>query len=226
VHVFEDLKQAPTLTLITLCVQDSFSFEVHIIDKRVTALWRARQSLELLLNVRTLSRRGFRQHFRQRILQPGNQEFSLKIHGTGEKLAQLSHFRCVLGMKKFRSRIPGTWAVADSQEQSWQFGSTLRNKADEFWKTFFERSTLAPWVPDKVADAKRREIFAFIPRGQPGNSSIAFVLPDFFSDLEGLAVRERDRAKCLGQRGNAREHGKRSKKMSSAVPATMLFLFS
>ena len=67
-HIFEDLKQAPTLTLITLCVQDSFSFEVHIIDKRVTAPWRARHSLELLLNVRTIRRRGFRQHFRECIL--------------------------------------------------------------------------------------------------------------------------------------------------------------
>src|SRR4029453_3930868 len=68
VHIFEDLKQAPTLPLITLRVQDSFPFEVNIIDKRVAALWRARQSLELLLNVRALSRSGFCQHFRQRIL--------------------------------------------------------------------------------------------------------------------------------------------------------------
>jgi hypothetical protein len=68
VHIFEDLKQAPTLTLIALSVQDSFSFEVNIIDKRVAALRRTRQSLELLLNVRAIRRRGFRQHFRQRIL--------------------------------------------------------------------------------------------------------------------------------------------------------------
>jgi len=223
VRIFEDLKQAPTLTVITLCVQDSFSFEVHIIDKRVTALRRARQSLELLLNVHTIRRRGFRQHFRQRILQPGNEEFRLKIHGIGEKLAQLSHFRCALSVKKFRSRIPGTWAFADSQEQSWQFGPTLRNKADEFGKTFFERSTLALWVPDKVANAQRREIFAFIPRGQPGNRSIAFVLPDFFSDPKGLAVCERDRGNCLRQGGDACERGKRSEKMSSTVLATMLF---
>ena len=100
-HIFEDLKQAPTLPLITLCVQDSFSFEVHIIDKRVTALWRARQSLELLLNVHTIRRCGFRQHFRQRILQPGNEEFHLKIYCIGEKPAQLLHFRCVLSVKKF-----------------------------------------------------------------------------------------------------------------------------
>ena len=100
-HIFEDLKQAPTLTLITLCMQDSFSFEVHIIDKRVTALRRPRQSLELLLNVRTIRRRGFGQHFWQRILQPGNEEFRLKIYGIDEKPAQLLHFRCVLSVKKF-----------------------------------------------------------------------------------------------------------------------------
>lgn len=153
-HIFEDLKQAPTLPLITLCVQDSFSFEVHIIDKRVTALWRARQSLELLLNVRTIRRRGFPQHFRRRVLQSGNEKFRLKIHGIGEKLAQLFHFRCVLSVKKLGSRIPGAWAFAGSQEQSWQFGATLRNKANEFGKTFFERPTLALWVPDKVANAQ------------------------------------------------------------------------
>jgi len=219
VHIFEDLKQAPTLPLITLCVQDSFSFEVHIIDKRVTALWRARQSLELLLNVRTIRRRGFRQDFRRRILQSGNEEFRLEIHCVGEKLAQLFHFRCVLSVKKLGSRIPGTWAVADSQEQSWQFGSMLRNKADEFGKTFFERTTLALWVPDKVANTQRREIFAFIPRGQAGNSSIAFVLPDFFSYRKGLAVCKRDRGKRLGQSDHTFERDKGSEKMSS----TMLF---
>ena len=221
-HIFEDLKQAPTLTLITLCVQDSFSFKVHIIDKRVAALWRARQSLELLLNVRTIRRRGFRQHFRWRILQPGNEEFSLKIHGIGEKLAQLFHFRCAFSVKKLGPRIPGTWPLGDSQEQSWKFGSTLRNKADEFGKTFFERSTLALWVPDKVANAQGRKIFAFIPRGQPGNSSIAFVSPDFFSDREGLAVCERERGKCLRQGGDARERDKEREKTSPAILA-MLF---
>jgi len=163
VHIFEDLKQAPTLTLITLCVQDSFSFEVHIIDERVTAMGRARQSLELLLNVRTVGRRCFGQHFRQRILQPGNEEFRLKIHGIDEKLTQLFHFRCVLSLKKFRTRIPRTWVFTGPQEQSWQFCSAFGNKADQFGKTFFERPALCLWVPDKVANAERREFFAFIP---------------------------------------------------------------
>lgn len=124
-HIFEDLKQAPTLTLVTLCVQDSFSFEIHIIDERVAALRRALQSLELLLNVRTIGRRSFLEHFRQRILQPVNEEFRLKIYRTSEKLAQLFHFTRVLSVNKFRSRIPGTWELPDPQEQSWQFGSAL-----------------------------------------------------------------------------------------------------
>jgi hypothetical protein len=68
-----------------------------------------------------------------------------------------------LSAKKFRSRIPGTWTIAGAEEQSGQFGSAFGNKANEFGKTFFEWSTLALWVPDKVANAKRREIFAFIP---------------------------------------------------------------
>ncbi len=53
----------------------------------------------------------------------------------------------------------------------------------------------------------------------PATSSVAFVLPDFFSDREGLAVCERDRGKCLRQSGDASERGKESEKMSS----TMLF---
>ena len=223
-HIFEDLKQAPTLTLITLCVQDSFSFEVHIIDERVAALRRARQSLELLLNVRTISRRSFVQHFRQRILQPVNEEFRLKIHGIREKLAQVFHFRCLLSPKKFRSRIPGTsWLARRAGRQMlnpiWNFHAFVANKNHEFGKTFFERSTLALWVPDKVANAERREIFAFIPRGQSGDGSIAFVLPDSFADRKGLAVGERDRGKCLWRGGDACERGERSEKMIS----TMLF---
>ena len=34
-HIFKDLKQAPTLTQITLYVEDSFALEVHIIDQGI-----------------------------------------------------------------------------------------------------------------------------------------------------------------------------------------------
>jgi len=46
-----------------------------------------------------------------------------------------------------------------------------------------------------MANAERCEIFAFVPRGEAGDSSIAFVLPDFFSDSKGVSARE-------GRRGN------------------------
>src|SRR5881628_4276105 len=87
VHAFEDLQQAPSLTLITLRVQDAFPFKVYIIDKCVAPLWSSRQALELLLYVGSIGRRRFGEHFRQSALQPGNKEFSLKIDRIYEKLA-------------------------------------------------------------------------------------------------------------------------------------------
>ena len=86
-HAFEDLQQAPPLTLITFRVENSFAFKVYIIDKGVTALWSSRQPLELLLYVGSIGRRRFGEHFRQSALQPGNKEFSLKIDRIDEKLA-------------------------------------------------------------------------------------------------------------------------------------------
>src|ERR1700693_435489 len=68
-HGFEDLQQAPSLTLITLRVEDAFAFKVYIIDKCVAPLRSSRQALELLLNVGAISRRRFGEHFRQRPLQ-------------------------------------------------------------------------------------------------------------------------------------------------------------
>jgi len=67
-HAFEDLQQAPSLTLITFRVQDAFPFEVYIIDKGVTPLWSSRQLLELLLYVGSVGRHCFGEHFRQRPL--------------------------------------------------------------------------------------------------------------------------------------------------------------
>ena len=37
-HAFEYLKQAPSLALITLRVQNAFPFKVYIIDERIAAL--------------------------------------------------------------------------------------------------------------------------------------------------------------------------------------------
>lgn len=86
-HAFEHLKQAPSLALITLRVQDAFAFKVYIIDKGVAPLWSSCQTLELLLYVGSIGRRRFGEHFRQSALQPGNKEFSLKIDRIDEKLA-------------------------------------------------------------------------------------------------------------------------------------------
>jgi len=58
-HRFERLKQAPSLALITLRMQDAFSFEVYVIDKGETSLWRSLQSLELLLYVCSIGNRRF-----------------------------------------------------------------------------------------------------------------------------------------------------------------------
>ena len=110
-----------------------------------------------------------------------NEEFRLKIDGIGKKLAQLFHLRRVLGMQKFGARIPRTWSVAGSQKQRWQFRAATRDKADELWKTFFERSALALWIPDEMANAERSEVFAFIPRSEAGDRFHCIRFARFFS---------------------------------------------
>src|SRR5438477_12843346 len=89
VHRFENLKQAPSLALITFRVENTFPFEVHIIDQGIASLWSSRQTLELLLYVRAFGWRSFGQHFLERALQLGHQEFVLKVDCTGEKLSDL-----------------------------------------------------------------------------------------------------------------------------------------
>src|SRR5882724_7649179 len=68
VHGFEDLQQAPPLTLITLRAENAFPFKVYIIDKGVAPLWSSCQPLELLLYVGAIGRRRIGEHFRQRPL--------------------------------------------------------------------------------------------------------------------------------------------------------------
>jgi hypothetical protein len=116
VHRFENLKQTPTLALITFRVEHAFPFEVHIIDQGITSLWSSRQTLELLLYVRAIGGRSFGEHFWERALQPGHEEFGLKVDRAGEKLAQLVHVWGVLRSKKLRARVPGTWLVGTFQE--------------------------------------------------------------------------------------------------------------
>ena len=86
-HAFKHLQQSPALALITLCVQNAFSLEVHVIDERIGSLWRSEHSFELLLHIGPIGRHCLSQHFWQRGFQPGNQEFGLEIDRIGEKLA-------------------------------------------------------------------------------------------------------------------------------------------
>ena len=67
-HAFEDLEQAPSLALITLCAQDAFPFKIYVIDKGVAALWGSREALKLLLYIGSIGRRRFSEHFRKRAL--------------------------------------------------------------------------------------------------------------------------------------------------------------
>src|SRR6059036_1822552 len=67
-HAFEDLKQAPSLTLVSLRMQDAFPLEIDIIDNGVAPLLGSRQSVKLLLHVGSLGRGRFIQHFGQRAL--------------------------------------------------------------------------------------------------------------------------------------------------------------
>ena len=65
-HGFQDLKQAPALTLVTLRMQDAFSLEIYVIDERVTSLMSFGEALELFLYVRSIRGRRFGKHFWQR----------------------------------------------------------------------------------------------------------------------------------------------------------------
>ena len=98
-----------------------------------------------------------------------------------------------------------------------------RDKTDELGKTFLERTALPPWIPDEMTNAQRCEIFAFIPGSQPGNSSIAFVLPDFFRNPQGVAMREIDRGNRSQLKKNACDEREREEKMNSPVARLLLF---
>ena len=116
VHRFENLKQAPSLALITFRVENTFPLEVHIIDQGIASLWSSGQALELLLYVRAIGGLRFGEHFWERAVQPGQKEFSLKVDRGGEKLAQLVHVWGVLRSKKLCARVPGTWLVGTFRE--------------------------------------------------------------------------------------------------------------
>ena len=53
-----------------------------------------------------------------------------------------------------------------------------------------------------MADAQRREVFALVPCGKPENRSVAFVLPNFFSDFQNVIMRERDGTRYVRRERN------------------------
>ena len=64
------------------------------------------------------------------------------------------------------------------------------------------------------------EILALVPRGQTRDCSVAFVLPDFFSDPQRFRVREGDDSKSLRRNGG---HGTREGKGGEKASAAFLF---
>ena len=106
------------MPLVTLRVQDAFSFEVDVIDEGVASLWCFRQAFKLFLHVSSVGRRRFGQHLRQRSFQSGNKKFCLKIDVIDQKPPQLVHLNCILRLQKLGTRVPGArWYTADTQKQ-------------------------------------------------------------------------------------------------------------
>src|SRR5207247_8819848 len=77
-HAFEDLKQAPSLTLVSLRMQDAFPLEVDIIDNGVAPLRGSRQAVELVLYGGSIARRPLLQPLRQQATQPHNEHTGMK----------------------------------------------------------------------------------------------------------------------------------------------------
>ena len=90
-HSFEDLQQTPTLSRISLGRKNTFSFEVHVINQRVTSARRVHHAIELLPHLRSLGRGRFGEHFRKRLLQTYDEKLRLEINGPREELAQFFH---------------------------------------------------------------------------------------------------------------------------------------
>ncbi len=64
-----------------------------------------------------------------------------------------------------------------------------------------------------MADAEGREVFAGIPRCQPSNGAVAFVLPYFSPDLERLGPAKRKRSNLTGggEDGKRKQHEQKAR---------------
>jgi hypothetical protein len=74
-----------------------------------------------------------------------------------------------------------------------------------------------------MTNAESSEVFTFIPGSEAGNRSVAFILPDFSSDPECIAVRENDRGKDLRRRSKTCEKSKGAEHARFADLPAILF---
>ena len=102
-HSFEHLEQTPALSRVTFCRENTFSFEVHVIDQRVATARGARYSFELFLDMSAIGLGDVSKHFRKCFLQAVNEKFRLKSNRITEELPELFHDRRLACRDKFRA---------------------------------------------------------------------------------------------------------------------------
>src|SRR5438128_3029052 len=84
----------------------AFTFEIYVVNQRVTALSARGDAIELLVHVFAISR--LCHHFGESILQTRDEELRLEIDGIDEEPAQLFHLRRIECLLKLGTGIP--WA--------------------------------------------------------------------------------------------------------------------
>jgi hypothetical protein len=67
-----------------------------------------------------------------------------------------------------------------------------RNKFHELGEALLKRTMHALRVPDEMADAQRRKIFAFVPGSKSSDGATTFVLPNLPTNSKRLILREID----------------------------------
>src|SRR6266853_6466249 len=116
----------------------AFTFEIYVVNQRVTALSARGDAIELLVHVFAISR--LCHHFGQSILQTRDEKLRLEIDGIDEELAQLFHFRRIDCLLKLGTGIPWAEGVVPGEKKLGQFRAVGRNKANKLRKTFIERA--------------------------------------------------------------------------------------
>jgi hypothetical protein len=122
-HCLQDLEQAPSLIVVPFRRQNSFAFEIDVIDKGICSCRRRAKIVEAPCNLVPLCGGCVREHFRERILQALDHKLRLQIDGISEKPAQLLHLATVLGIEKLSARFPGAGQLVRREEERGKFGS-------------------------------------------------------------------------------------------------------